>query len=86
MPQIAAEVLGIPVDRISLRLGDTDLPETGGTVGSSTTMSTGSAVADASRAPGVHRVSGLAAVRIEGHLTRQREGSLGAELLDAAFA
>jgi xanthine dehydrogenase YagR molybdenum-binding subunit len=47
MPQIAAEVLGIPVDRISLRLGDTDLPETGGTFGSSTTMSTGSAVADA---------------------------------------
>jgi xanthine dehydrogenase YagR molybdenum-binding subunit len=47
MPQIAAEVLSIPSDRITLHLGDTCLPETGGTFGSSTTMSTGSAVADA---------------------------------------
>ena len=47
LPQIAAEVLGIPSDRITLHLGDTSLPETGGTFGSSTTMSTGSAVAEA---------------------------------------
>lgn len=47
MPQIAAEVLGIPAERITLRLGDTGLPETGGTFGSSTALSTGSAVADA---------------------------------------
>jgi xanthine dehydrogenase YagR molybdenum-binding subunit len=49
MPQLAAEVLGVPAERITLRLGDTDLPETGGTFGSSTTMSTGSAVIDAAR-------------------------------------
>ena len=47
LPQIAAEVLGIPAERIELRRGDTSLPETGGTFGSSTTMCVGSAVADA---------------------------------------
>jgi len=49
MPQLAAEVLGVPPERVELRLGNTDLPETGGTFGSSTTMSTGSAVIDAAR-------------------------------------
>jgi xanthine dehydrogenase YagR molybdenum-binding subunit len=49
MPQLAGEVLGVAPERIALRLGDTDLPETGGTFGSSTTMSTGSAVIDAAR-------------------------------------
>jgi xanthine dehydrogenase YagR molybdenum-binding subunit len=47
MPQIASDVLGVPVDRIRLTLGDTALPETGGTFGSSTTLSVGSAVKDA---------------------------------------
>jgi xanthine dehydrogenase YagR molybdenum-binding subunit len=47
LPQIAAEVLGIPVSRVRLVLGDTALPETGGTFGSSTTLSVGSAVKDA---------------------------------------
>ncbi len=47
LPQIAGEVLGIPAERIALRRGDTSLPETGGTFGSSTTMCVGSAVADA---------------------------------------
>jgi xanthine dehydrogenase YagR molybdenum-binding subunit len=47
LPQVAAEVLGIPAERIELRRGDTSLPETGGTFGSSTTMCVGSAVADA---------------------------------------
>jgi xanthine dehydrogenase YagR molybdenum-binding subunit len=46
-PQVAAEVLGIPAERIELRLGDTSLPETGGTFGSSTTSCVGSAVVDA---------------------------------------
>lgn len=49
LPQIAAEVLGYPVERVSLRLGDTRLPETCGTFGSSTTLTVGSAVHDASR-------------------------------------
>jgi xanthine dehydrogenase YagR molybdenum-binding subunit len=47
MPQIAADVLGVPVEKVRLVLGDTSLPETGGTFGSSTTLSTGSAVKDA---------------------------------------
>jgi xanthine dehydrogenase YagR molybdenum-binding subunit len=47
LPQIAGEVLGISAERIVLRRGDTSLPETGGTFGSSTTMCVGSAVADA---------------------------------------
>jgi len=45
MPQIAADALGgLDPDRIKLQLGDTTLPETGGTFGSSTTPSVGSAV------------------------------------------
>lgn len=48
MPQIVADALGgVDPDRIQLRLGDTTLPETGGTFGSSTTLSVGSAVHDA---------------------------------------
>jgi xanthine dehydrogenase YagR molybdenum-binding subunit len=47
MPQIAAGVLGIDPARVEMRLGDTALPETGGTFGSSTTMGVGSAVKDA---------------------------------------
>jgi xanthine dehydrogenase YagR molybdenum-binding subunit len=47
LPQIAADVLGIPAERITLHRGETGLPETGGTFGSSTTLSVGSAVADA---------------------------------------
>ena len=46
-PQIAAERLGIDADGIEMVLGRTDLPETGGTFGSSSTISVGSAVADA---------------------------------------
>jgi xanthine dehydrogenase YagR molybdenum-binding subunit len=47
LPQVAAEVLGIPVSRVRLILGDTSLPETAPTTGSTTTMSVGSAVKDA---------------------------------------
>lgn len=44
LPQIAAEALNVPVERVRLVLGDTLLPEAGMTAGSSTTMSAGSAV------------------------------------------
>src|SRR5204863_8687270 len=47
MPQIAADTLGVPVARARMLLGDTTLPETAGTFGSSTTMGVGSAVLDA---------------------------------------
>lgn len=49
LSQIAAEELGVPIDRVEMRWGDTDLPRTGPTYGSSTTMGTGSAVAAAAR-------------------------------------
>lgn len=42
LSQIAAEELGIPPERVETRWGDTDLPRTGPTYGSSTTMGTGS--------------------------------------------
>ncbi len=49
MAQLAAEELGLPVDAVEARWGDTGLPATGPTYGSSTTMGTGSAVAAAAR-------------------------------------
>jgi xanthine dehydrogenase YagR molybdenum-binding subunit len=49
LAQVAADVLGIATERVTVVLGSTALPETGGTFGSSTTMSVGSAVADAAR-------------------------------------
>lgn len=47
MPQLAADVLGVPVERVRMVLGDTTLPETGGTFGSATTVGVGSAVLEA---------------------------------------
>ena len=49
MPQIAAESLGVPLDRVRILLGSTTLLETAGTFGSGTSIGTGSAVAVASR-------------------------------------
>ena len=49
LSQIAAEELGVPLERVEMRWGDTNLPATGPTYGSSTTMGTGSAVAAAAR-------------------------------------
>ena len=49
LSQIAAEELGISPDQVEMRWGDTDLPRTGPTYGSSTTVGTGSAVAAAAR-------------------------------------
>nr|WP_298373687.1 xanthine dehydrogenase family protein molybdopterin-binding subunit [uncultured Halomonas sp.] len=48
--QVAAERLGMPIERIRVSLGSTRLPETGGTFGSSSTLSVGSAIADAADA------------------------------------
>ncbi len=47
MSQIAAEVLGVPVERVRFELGVTDMPENPGSVGSLTATSTGTAVFDA---------------------------------------
>jgi xanthine dehydrogenase YagR molybdenum-binding subunit len=47
LPQIAADALGVPIERVTLALGDTVLPAAPFTGGSSATMSVGSAVQDA---------------------------------------
>jgi xanthine dehydrogenase YagR molybdenum-binding subunit len=44
MAQVAADALGIPVERVRFELGDTDLPPTPPSVGSMTASSTGPAV------------------------------------------
>ncbi|MEO6603778.1 MAG: xanthine dehydrogenase family protein molybdopterin-binding subunit [Polyangiaceae bacterium] len=44
MAQIAADALGLPLERVTFELGDTDLPETPVSGGSQTASSTGSAV------------------------------------------
>jgi len=43
-PQIAADVLGLPPEKVTMELGDTNLPEAGPTYGSSSTMGVGAAV------------------------------------------
>lgn len=45
--QIAAEMLGLPVERVSMQLGDSDFPETAGSGGSFGAASAGSALFDA---------------------------------------
>jgi xanthine dehydrogenase YagR molybdenum-binding subunit len=44
MPQIAADVLGLPIEKVSCVMGDTNLPQAGPTYGSSSTLSGGSAI------------------------------------------
>src|SRR5207247_769097 len=50
LTQLAAEALGLPTDRVTTRIGDSDLPEAGVSGGSSTAASAGSAVALAAQA------------------------------------
>ena len=50
MSQIAADVLGVPVERVRFELGVTDMPENPASTGSVTAASTGSAVHDAAAA------------------------------------
>ena len=47
LPQIAADGLGVAVERVRLALGDTNLPQAPMTAGSSATLSVGSAIHDA---------------------------------------
>jgi xanthine dehydrogenase YagR molybdenum-binding subunit len=47
--QIAADTLGLPIDRVAIQWGDTKLPQASPVYGSSATMSTGSAVLLAAR-------------------------------------
>jgi xanthine dehydrogenase YagR molybdenum-binding subunit len=50
LTQVAAETLGLPVDRVRVDIGDTNLPKAFVSGGSSTTMSVGSSIQGASRA------------------------------------
>ncbi|MBP0458248.1 xanthine dehydrogenase family protein molybdopterin-binding subunit [Streptomyces montanisoli] len=50
LPQIAADALGVPVSRVEVRIGDTDLPMASVAGGSSGTTTWGSAVVEAARA------------------------------------
>jgi xanthine dehydrogenase YagR molybdenum-binding subunit len=50
MSQIAADALGVPVERVRFELGDTSMPENPASTGSVTAASTGSAVNEASLA------------------------------------
>ena len=47
LSQIAAETLGVPVERVRTVIGDTTLPEGPASAGSSVTLSAGSAIQDA---------------------------------------
>jgi xanthine dehydrogenase YagR molybdenum-binding subunit len=50
MSQVAADAIGVPVDRVRFELGVTDMPENPASTGSVTAASTGSAVHDAGMA------------------------------------
>src|SRR6476646_3264513 len=50
MTQIAADALGVPVSRVTFRLGDTRYPETPVSGGSQTAATAGSAVYEAAKA------------------------------------
>ena len=50
MTQIAAEALGLPLDRVQLEFGDTTLPYGGMTVGPMSTLPNGAAIHEAAQA------------------------------------
>ena len=47
LSQVAAEMLGLPIEQVSMQLGDSDFPETAGSGGSFGAASSGSALFDA---------------------------------------
>jgi xanthine dehydrogenase YagR molybdenum-binding subunit len=72
MPQIAASVLGLPLDKVFSQMGDTRLPEAGPTYGSSSTMGVGAAVlraAEEVRAK-LARLANLPPAEVEMHAGR----------------
>jgi xanthine dehydrogenase YagR molybdenum-binding subunit len=87
VPQIAADVLGLPIDRVGVAHGDTVLPEAGPTYGSSSTMGVGAAVlAAAEDVRGkLARLVGLPpdGVEIAGGRIRRRGGGDGIAIGEA---
>jgi xanthine dehydrogenase YagR molybdenum-binding subunit len=74
-PQIAASVLGVDADAVTVRHGDADLPFAGPTYGSGTTIGVGAAVLDGARRMRTElaRIAGWSADEVtcsDGHLCR----------------
>lgn len=85
-PQIAAAVLGLPPERVAVRMGDTRLPEAGPTYGSSSTMGVGAAVlraAEDARAK-LASLAGLPASEVEmlDGMIRLRSANTGPAITD----
>jgi xanthine dehydrogenase YagR molybdenum-binding subunit len=76
LTQIAAETMELPVDRVTVRLGDTRFPPTAGSGGSFGAATSGAAVLSACR----KLKAGLAAG------TREAEGSITPAGLDSSYA
>ncbi|MFL5575136.1 MAG: xanthine dehydrogenase family protein molybdopterin-binding subunit [Gemmatimonadaceae bacterium] len=76
LSQIAAETMDMPVDRVTVRLGDTKLPPTAGSGGSFGAGTSGSAVLAACRNLEAGLASGM----------REAEGSVTAASLDGNYA
>jgi xanthine dehydrogenase YagR molybdenum-binding subunit len=86
-PQIAADVLGLPPDKVALVMGDTRLPEAGPTYGSSSTMGVGAAVLRAAEDARTQlaRLANLPPGEVEmtdGHIRRKGAGE-GITIADA---
>ena len=77
MPQIAAEVLGCSPRQVTLRLGDTTLPRTWMTAGSSTTVSVGAAV----HAAACNAISQLAKLALGEDASADAVSLMGSHLL-----
>ncbi|MEO3432963.1 xanthine dehydrogenase family protein molybdopterin-binding subunit [Inquilinus sp. CAU 1745] len=89
-PQIAADILGLPLEKVTLALGDTELPEAGPTYGSSSTMGVGAAVLQAARdaRAKLARLANLPPddVEMEGGRIRRRGAAEGQAIGDAMRA
>lgn len=90
-PQIAADVLGLAPEKVTLAMGDTRLPEAGPTYGSSSTMGVGSATLGAAEdvRSQLARLAGLPPGDVEmanGRIGRKGRtgGAAIAEVMDAA--
>jgi xanthine dehydrogenase YagR molybdenum-binding subunit len=76
LTQIAAETMGLPVDRVTVRLGDTNFPPTDGSGGSWGAATSGAAVLAACRKLKAGLSSGI----------REAEGSVTPAELDSRYA
>jgi xanthine dehydrogenase YagR molybdenum-binding subunit len=76
LTQIAAETMELPIDRVTVRLGDTQFPPTAGSGGSFGAATSGAAVLAACRKLKAGLASGV----------REAEGSVTPSALDAAYS